>query len=42
MEITMNSKPGLLSRFWQFLLGTSEATVAIHYRAPWGRSCAAR
>lgn len=29
---------GLLARVWQFMLDTSEAAVAIHYRQSWNEA----
>lgn len=31
-------KTGLFSQFWQILMETSEAAVAIHYAEPWAQA----
>lgn len=33
---TSAAKANVLGRFWQLVLETSEAAVAVHYDAPWG------
>lgn len=35
-----NRKTGLFSQFWQILMETSEAAVAIHYAEPWAQPAA--
>lgn len=32
--------PNIFSRFWQFMLTTSEVAVAVHYRQPWSANTA--